>query len=81
MRALLEGVGIQVQRGPDWIEVHGGEPKAGDAIVETVRDHRVAMSAAVVGARAAGLRIADPGCVEKSWPGFWGAWAALLSSA
>ena len=81
MRALLEGVGIQVQRGPDWIEVRGGEPKAGDAIVETVRDHRVAMSAAVVGARAARLRIADPGCVEKSWPGFWGAWAALLSSA
>lgn len=81
MRALLEGVGIRVERGPDWIAVHGGVPKDGGSIVETCRDHRVAMSAAVVGARTAGLRIADPGCVEKSWPGFWGAWTALLSSA
>jgi 5-enolpyruvylshikimate-3-phosphate synthase len=39
------------------------------------------MSAAVIGALTGGMRIADPGCVEKSWPDFCGTWAGLVASA
>ncbi len=39
--------------------------------VQTYRDHRIAMSFAVLGLRTGGLLIQDPGCVQKSYPGFW----------
>jgi 3-phosphoshikimate 1-carboxyvinyltransferase len=45
-------------------EVHGGR-------IETHDDHRMAMSFAVVGLRVPGVEIVDPGCVAKTYPGFW----------
>ena len=81
MRSWLLAVGARVERGPDWMRIEGCAPHAPEEPVETHRDHRVAMSAAVIGAVTGGMRIVDPGCVEKSWPGFWGAWADLLASA
>ena len=39
--------------------------------VQTYGDHRVAMSFALAGLRRPGLAIADPGCVRKTFPGFW----------
>lgn len=41
------------------------------APIETYRDHRIAMSFAVAGLRLDGMRIVNPGCVGKSFPGFW----------
>jgi 3-phosphoshikimate 1-carboxyvinyltransferase len=41
------------------------------ARVETYRDHRMAMAFAVAGLRVPDVVIADPGCVAKSFPGFW----------
>ena len=41
------------------------------ATIETYDDHRMAMAFALLGLRAAGIRIADPGCVAKTYPGFW----------
>ncbi len=41
------------------------------AVVETYKDHRIAMSFAVAGLRLRGMRIIDPGCVAKSFPDFW----------
>lgn len=81
MRAWLQSVGARVERGPDWISIEGCEPSTPSDLVETHRDHRIAMSAAIVGARTGGMRISDPGCVEKSWPDFWVAWADLIGSA
>jgi len=34
-------------------------------------DHRTAMAFAVLGLAVGGMAIHDPGCVEKSFPGFW----------
>ncbi len=39
--------------------------------IETYRDHRMAMSLALVGLRCAGLTILDPGCTAKTYPQFW----------
>ncbi len=41
------------------------------ATVHTYDDHRMAMSFALIGLRAPGVQIADPGCVAKTYPGFW----------
>lgn len=38
---------------------------------QTYDDHRMAMSFALVGLRQPGVEILDPGCVTKTWPGFF----------
>jgi 3-phosphoshikimate 1-carboxyvinyltransferase len=40
-------------------------------VIETYDDHRMAMSFALVGLRAAGIRIANPACVGKTYPAFF----------
>ena len=41
------------------------------ALIQTVRDHRIAMAFAVLGLQVSGVQIVDPGCVAKSYPAFW----------
>jgi 3-phosphoshikimate 1-carboxyvinyltransferase len=41
------------------------------AAVATYNDHRMAMSLALVGLRVPGVVIQDPGCVAKTYPGFF----------
>lgn len=41
------------------------------AEIETYRDHRIAMSFALIGLKAPGITILDPGCTAKTFPGFW----------
>ncbi len=56
-----------------------GAPRA--AAFAAHSDHRVAMSAAVLAlALPAGSTLDDPGCVAKSWPDFWEAWAPLVGA-
>lgn len=43
------------------------------AVVHTYSDHRMAMSFALLGLTTAGIAIEDPGCVAKTFPGFWSA--------
>jgi 3-phosphoshikimate 1-carboxyvinyltransferase len=47
------------------------------ATVETYDDHRIAMSFAVAGIKLGGLRIRNPGCVAKTYPGFFDDLATL----
>jgi 3-phosphoshikimate 1-carboxyvinyltransferase len=75
LAAMAEGlgqVGAAARIGASWIEV---DPipagHAVDALIDPHSDHRVAMSFAILGLRTGGIRIADPGCVAKSYPGFW----------
>lgn len=75
LAAMAEGlgrVGARARIGPDWIEV---DPVPAthrvEATIDPHDDHRVAMSFAILGLRTGGIRIADPGCVTKSFPGFW----------
>ncbi|MDX2037188.1 MAG: 3-phosphoshikimate 1-carboxyvinyltransferase [Isosphaeraceae bacterium] len=41
------------------------------AEIRTYDDHRMAMSFALVGTRAEGIVILEPGCVAKTYPEFW----------
>ena len=47
------------------------------ATLETYDDHRMAMSLALAGLLVAGVRIADPACVGKTFPGYWHALAEV----
>jgi 3-phosphoshikimate 1-carboxyvinyltransferase len=74
----LRRCGIEAEEEPDGFVVHPGKPQP--ATVETYEDHRMAMSFALLGLRAEGIRIADPGCVAKTFPTYWEALARLVSA-
>ncbi|MPZ97758.1 MAG: 3-phosphoshikimate 1-carboxyvinyltransferase [Dehalococcoidia bacterium] len=67
--AELRRMGIQVEETWDSVTVHPGTPQP--AVIETYDDHRIAMSFALVGLRVAGIEIADPGCVAKTFPAYF----------
>ncbi len=46
--------------------------------VATYDDHRMAMAFALVGLKVPGVTILDPGCVAKTYPGFWDDLARLV---
>jgi 3-phosphoshikimate 1-carboxyvinyltransferase len=61
--------GVKVEAGPDELIIEGGAPHGAE--IDTYGDHRMAMSFAVLGLAVPGITIRDPGCVAKSFPGFW----------
>lgn len=67
--AELRRLGQEVTEGPDWLRV---QPRPLEpALVQSYKDHRMAMSFAILGAARAGVTIEDPACVAKTYPGFW----------
>jgi 3-phosphoshikimate 1-carboxyvinyltransferase len=67
--AELRRLGIDAVEEPDGFVVQPGAIRP--ATVQTYDDHRMAMSFALAGLCAPGVQIADPGCVRKTFPGYW----------
>ncbi len=67
--AELTKAGQFVEVRPDGLTIHPMPIRA--ATFETYNDHRMAMSLALLGLRAEGIVINDPGCVVKTYPSFW----------
>jgi 3-phosphoshikimate 1-carboxyvinyltransferase len=67
--AELRRLGVEADEEPDGFVVRPAPMRP--ATVQTYDDHRMAMSFAVAGLRMPGIQIADPGCVAKTFPGFW----------
>jgi 3-phosphoshikimate 1-carboxyvinyltransferase len=65
----LSRLGIRAEEEDDGMLIHPGKPQPG--AVETYDDHRMAMSFALLGLRAPGIRILDPGCTAKTFPTYW----------
>jgi 3-phosphoshikimate 1-carboxyvinyltransferase len=81
--AELRRLGVRVDERADGLTIH---PIASDeailpATVRTYDDHRMAMAFALVGlrARGGGVRIADPGCVSKTFPDYFARLAGLVA--
>ncbi len=65
----LGRMGIKAQEHDDGFEIEPGQPKS--AVIETYDDHRMAMSFSLVGLRAKGIKIKDPRCTAKTFPGYF----------
>jgi 3-phosphoshikimate 1-carboxyvinyltransferase len=65
----LRRLGIRADEHHDGLTIHPGTPQP--AIIETYDDHRMAMSFSLIGLKAAGIRIANPGCTSKTYPNFF----------
>lgn len=65
----LRRAGIDASEEADGFVVRPGPVRP--AVIQTYDDHRMAMAFALLGLRAAGIEIADPACVGKTFPGYW----------
>jgi 3-phosphoshikimate 1-carboxyvinyltransferase len=65
----LRRLGASVEEWRDGIRIIPG-PMHG-ASVDTYNDHRMAMSLALIGLRVPGVVVKDPGCVRKTYPGYF----------
>lgn len=74
--AELRRCGVDAAEGPDGFTVTPRQAPAG-ALIRTYDDHRLAMAFSVLGLVAGGMRIENPGCVDKTFPGFYRALDSL----
>jgi 3-phosphoshikimate 1-carboxyvinyltransferase len=81
LRAELAKVGVVIELDlngePGTIAINppaGGidvRPTAAEVVFDTYNDHRMAMAMALIGLRRPNVLIRDPGCVRKTYPGYW----------
>lgn len=69
LRAELSRAGARAEVEGDDLIIRPGRLRP--ARFRTYDDHRMAMSFALVGLRQPGVEVLDPGCVTKTWPGFF----------
>jgi 3-phosphoshikimate 1-carboxyvinyltransferase len=75
----LAKLGVAVESGSDWMRVvppSAAAPLKGAAI-DTYDDHRLAMCFSLATLAGVPVTINDPGCVRKTFPGFFGAFAQI----
>ncbi len=70
---VVVSVGATATIGDDALAVVGAAAETRGAVtrIATFRDHRIAMAAGLLALRLPGLLIENPGCVAKSYPGFF----------
>ena len=67
----LTAMGADVEESEDGMIIHGGNPLHG-AVIETQKDHRIAMTFAIAALAAEGeTEILDAECVDISYPQFY----------
>lgn len=65
----LRKLGIKTETSENEIIIY--PDKIRSAVFDTHKDHRMAMSLALIGLRIPGIKIKNPECVNKSFPGYW----------
>lgn len=65
----LGRLGIKTESGEDWIKIYPGNPSPAE--IETYDDHRMAMGFSLIGLRADGIVIKDPGCCRKTFENYF----------
>jgi 3-phosphoshikimate 1-carboxyvinyltransferase len=74
--ANLRAAGIAVHEREDGLRIEGGTPQPAP-LFRSFGDHRIAMSAAVLGVRHGPVRLDSPDVVAKSFPAFWELWEKI----
>jgi 3-phosphoshikimate 1-carboxyvinyltransferase len=75
MTTELRKLGVEVVERRDGVTI--SPSKISPAAIDTYEDHRMAMSFSLVGLRAPGIRINNPGCVSKTFPAYFEVLASL----
>jgi 3-phosphoshikimate 1-carboxyvinyltransferase len=78
MAAELRKLGATVDEGPDWLRV-APPARWTPATIATYDDHRMAMCFALAAFGGVPVTIDDPGCVRKTYPGYFTALRAILT--
>ena len=83
MATELRKLGATVAEGADWISITPPAVLTANAAIDTYDDHRVAMCFALasLGPRGVPIRINDPACVNKTFPGYFAALAGVVGAA
>ena len=70
MATELRKLGAQVEEGEDYLRI---DPPAQlqPATIDTYNDHRMAMCFSLAAFGSAQIRINDPGCTSKTFPGYF----------
>jgi 3-phosphoshikimate 1-carboxyvinyltransferase len=80
MASELRKLGAAVEEGPDWMRVLG-PPAWRPATIDTYDDHRIAMCFSLAALGGVPVRINDPQCVRKTFPGYFAAFERLAQRA
>jgi 3-phosphoshikimate 1-carboxyvinyltransferase len=68
--AELTSLGVTVEEHPDGMTIYPCK-EIHPAKIQTYNDHRMAMAFALIGLRAPGVEIENPGCVSKTFPNYF----------
>jgi 3-phosphoshikimate 1-carboxyvinyltransferase len=79
MAKELRKLGAQVEEGADSLRISPPKGLSPNQKIDTYDDHRMAMSFALVALGGVPVRINDPQCVAKTFPGFFDSWKKILS--
>ncbi len=75
LRAELTRLGATVEIEDDELLIiepaADARQRSDDVLIETYDDHRMAMAFSIAGLVRAGVSIANPSCVDKTFPGYW----------
>ena len=77
MAAELRKLGADVEEGADFLGITPPRKLEENVLVKTYDDHRMAMSFSLVALGGVPVRIADPDCVAKTFPGYFLALAGI----
>ena len=76
----VNALGGQVTELADGLEIRPRPLAAGDGVFESYDDHRMVMTAAVLGLAVPGIRVQNAGTVAKTFPGFAQLWDQMLGT-
>jgi 3-phosphoshikimate 1-carboxyvinyltransferase len=79
MATELRKLGAQVEEGPDFLKIFPPRQVAPGAAIDTYDDHRMAMSFSLAALAGVPVRINDPQCVAKTFPGYFDAFRSIVS--
>ncbi len=74
----INALGGQVTELADGLEIRPRPLAAGDGAFASYDDHRMVMTAAVLGLAVPGIRVQNAGTVAKTFPGFTALWSQML---
>ena len=81
MATELRKVGATVEEGADFIRVTPPARLIPNAVIDTYDDHRMAMCFSLVSLGGVPIRINDPKCVAKTFPGYFDVFSSIAQPA